>query len=380
LVYGDIVTNRRSVMSAEDRLQESGPEGTTREHSFDELAKGLVNDTILVNVMQAADAYIKKGISITPCDYKDKIPLYRTLFKDPFAWHSNWGKYEQITGISSEEVPLYFFGNGYNIGICNGKNSNGLVDVDLDCPEAVAVAQYILPPTLKSGREGKVLTHYWYLIDGPIPETRWFRLPAIGRSYRRMVVELRSTGTCTLVPPSIYPEGERCVWGGDKLFCIYGDKLVEYVDDVAVASLMLMHYPDATEARPIFEKSVASYLSSRLAPQRVKRIISGAIRASEYREGTDTPFLVEDLEAIVEKIVTGKRVKGVRKLERIAPSLAKILVRWFQWYEQPRRLLQRRLLQQIETGVDKQLTNHPGKVLSSLEMVSASQTVRGLLS
>jgi hypothetical protein len=37
--------------------------------------------------------------------------------------------------------------DGHNIGLLLGDRSNGLVDIDLDCPEAVALAPLMLPPT-----------------------------------------------------------------------------------------------------------------------------------------------------------------------------------------------------------------------------------------
>jgi hypothetical protein len=325
-----------------------------------------------MNAVQAADAYLKKGVKITPCDYKSKIPIYDTLFKDRTAWRSDRGKWTFSKGVSPEEVPLYFFGNGYNIAICNGKSSNGLVNVDLDLPEPLAVARYILPPTLKSGREGKELAHYWYLIEGPIPANRWFKLPE-GRPGFPMLVELLSTGSETLAPPSIYPEGERCVWGGDKIFRTSRSKLVKYVDDVAVAALLLRHYPDAVGTRLEMAMSAASYLSSRLAPQRVKRIIDATVQASEDQEWSLTPFLVKDLEAVVEKIVTGKRVKGVRPLEGIAPTVAEILLRWFQWDEQrtailPWRRRRQRGQRQRRRRQRSKNRREPKYLISSLEM------------
>jgi hypothetical protein len=54
--------------------------------------------------------------------------------------------------LSLEDVPRYF-NNGQNVGIINGQASGGLVTVDLDRPEAVALAGRFLKPTLVSGRE-----------------------------------------------------------------------------------------------------------------------------------------------------------------------------------------------------------------------------------
>ena len=57
----------------------------------------------------------------------------------------------------------HFNGTG-NIGVLLGEPSGWLIDVDLDCDEAVALAPKFLPPTgATSGRPGKPASHWWYV-------------------------------------------------------------------------------------------------------------------------------------------------------------------------------------------------------------------------
>ena len=50
-------------------------------------------------------------------------------------------------------LPEYFNGAEQNIGVLLGDPSGHTVDVDLDCPEALALAGWFLPPTgCKFGR------------------------------------------------------------------------------------------------------------------------------------------------------------------------------------------------------------------------------------
>jgi len=49
--------------------------------------------------------------------------------------------------------------NGQNIGLLTGEPSGWLVDVDLDCPEAVKIAERFLPSTLTSGRASNPDSH-----------------------------------------------------------------------------------------------------------------------------------------------------------------------------------------------------------------------------
>ncbi len=90
-----------------------------------------------------------------------------------------------------------------NIGLILGEASGGLVDVDLDCPEALELADQFLPATPSmTGRKSAPQSHRWYISD--VPATKQFRDP----NTKEMIVELRSTGGQTLVGPSIHESGE----------------------------------------------------------------------------------------------------------------------------------------------------------------------------
>jgi hypothetical protein len=102
-----------------------------------------------------------------------------------------------------------------NVGLLLGEASNGLVDVDLDAEEALAVADDFLPRTAwVSGRTGSPSCHRWYQVDNPPAKASTkFEDPLEPEdSERRTLVELRSTGGQTVVPPSTHPSGEAIVW------------------------------------------------------------------------------------------------------------------------------------------------------------------------
>src|SRR5262249_16490009 len=64
--------------------------------------------------------------------------------------------------VTKEELPEKFR-NGSNVGLLLGDPSNDLIDVDLDTPEAVFLAPYILPKTeMVSGRPSSRDSHLWY--------------------------------------------------------------------------------------------------------------------------------------------------------------------------------------------------------------------------
>ncbi|MBB3205089.1 hypothetical protein FHS27_000856 [Rhodopirellula rubra] len=90
-----------------------------------------------------------------------------------------------------------------NIGIILGEPSAWLVDVDLDCDEAIELADSYLPPTPAiTGRPSAQRSHRWYIAVGATTEKH------TDPSDGSMIVELRSTGTQTVVGPSIHPDGE----------------------------------------------------------------------------------------------------------------------------------------------------------------------------
>lgn len=140
-----------------------------------------------VTPLEAARAYVRRGWCVVPIPYKSKRAVYK--------------EWEQLR-LTESELDKYF-DQPANIGLILGAPSGGLVDVDLDCTEARAIANKYLPPTeAKTGRSGSANSHWWYIADNA--ETVQHRDPVT----RNMIVELRSTGGQTVVGPSIHPTGQ----------------------------------------------------------------------------------------------------------------------------------------------------------------------------
>jgi hypothetical protein len=98
------------------------------------------------------------------------------------------------------------FAQPRNVGILLGEPSNGLTDVDLDCPEAVALARHYLPPTeAVFGHVSRPASHHLYF--APQAKTEKFEF-WVSRTNKITLVELRSTGSQTVFPPSVHPSGE----------------------------------------------------------------------------------------------------------------------------------------------------------------------------
>ena len=106
-------------------------------------------------------------------------------------------------------------------------------DIDLDSVEAVRAAPHLLPPTgMVSGRTSSPQSHWWYRCDPP-PKGAGYKDPT-GRQVGRhgtLLLELRSTGSFTVCPPSVLHEEDdpldgpgRVVWAaaGDPAASVAG--------------------------------------------------------------------------------------------------------------------------------------------------------------
>ncbi len=139
----------------------------------------------IVTPLEAAREYVRRGWCVVPIPYKQKGAVIK-------GW-------EQLR-LTDKELPEYF-DQPANIGIALGEPSHWLVDVDLDCPEAIELADQFLPPTPAiTGRLGKLRSHRWYYAEGT--GTKQHKDPI----SHKMIVELRSTGGQTVVGPSIHPD------------------------------------------------------------------------------------------------------------------------------------------------------------------------------
>lgn len=180
-----------------------------------------------VSVVDAAIAYIRRGFRVVPVRPHEKQPI-------PHGWPE--------LCLTEFDVSS-FFGNGENIGLILGEPSRWLVDVDLDCPEALALADHYLPPTgAITGRASMPRSHRWYIARGAMNKP--FR-----DSYdRSSIVEIRSTGTQTLVGPSIHPSGESYDMLLGEPAEVSAEELAKCVSELSAAVMYERH--GAVESSP----------------------------------------------------------------------------------------------------------------------------------
>lgn len=178
-------------------------------------------------------SYLRRGWMPIPIPHRSKNPNFK-----------NWSQFK----ISDAEVSTHFNGHPQNIGILLGQASGDLVDVDLDCPEALLLASNFLPHTGATfGRDSKRRSHWLYCSS---LVTKKFRDPVAAANADKsdgdkgMLLELRSTGAQTVFPGSTHTSGEFINWDADgEPASVEARDLERAAGQLAAASLLARHWP-----------------------------------------------------------------------------------------------------------------------------------------
>ena len=175
------------------------------------------------DIKQTVAYYISLGLAPIPVRFKGK---------DPF--HHDW----QNLRIGEDQIGEWFGNATVNIGVLLGTPSEGLVDVDLDHPDAVSLAEAFLPATdMIFGRASKRSSHRIYRVPNPGKPRKW-RTEHLG-----CLVELRSNGQQTVFPGSTHEFGEAITFelDGDPANTIW-EELERGALNVALATVLFKRW------------------------------------------------------------------------------------------------------------------------------------------
>jgi hypothetical protein len=264
---------------------------------------------ILSDVRFLVRRYISEGWQVLPIPAGRKAPEVKDWVKRSFE-------------ESDFEVDS-------NIGIRLGDPSGHLVDVDLDCPEAVAAAPTLMVPTLrKHGREGVGVSHYWYISKG-VKSERWLDTDG------KVLVELRSTGGQTVAPPSLHPSGERLFWLVDGQPSDLPGELPPSVEpellhlaarSTATVALLARHWP--TGSRHVCARDAAGFLAARnLAAKDIEDIIRCAATIARDDEIEDRARVARD--TVMAFDAGGKTTGGPTLEASVGKEVVALLVKWY---------------------------------------------------
>ena len=149
-----------------------------------------------ISTPDAATEYTRAGYRVVPVPFRAKNPGIK-----------GWNKLR----LAIVDLPHYFKAERQNIGMLLGEPSGWIVDVDLDHERAIELADTFLPKTTAIfGRPGKPRSHRLYRAARPVKSKQWVTKDA--REKKQSIVELRSTGLQTVVPPSTHESGELISW------------------------------------------------------------------------------------------------------------------------------------------------------------------------
>jgi hypothetical protein len=263
------------------------------------------------DVRKAARHYIEKGWCVVPVQSRGKGP-----------YKNSW----QNLRMTANEVDESFKTSD-NVGIHTGQPSKGLVDVDLDCPEAIELADEFLPRTERiSGRQSSPRSHRWYYAD-PIPEYKKYSDTKGKNGQRTVLVELRAKGHQTLVPPSIHPSGQRIRWyGRGEPARVDGKKLVKQINELAACVELSRNWP-AEGAR----NETALAVSGTLLPagwsvEKTKHLITCAARTAGDEEWEARAGAVDSTQ---KRLAEGADATGKPTLsELIGKRVVEKIVKW----------------------------------------------------
>jgi hypothetical protein len=142
------------------------------------------------------------------------------------------------------------FSNG--LGVLRGVPPRPIADVDVDCPEALAVAPLFDGPKTGriSGRASKPRSHYFFELPEEFSSEQFNDPLRTGKNGKPSIIELRGRGGQTVVPPTIHESGEQIRWEhkgefGKTTFA----ELLKWVRKIAAAALLVRYWPRGHETR-----------------------------------------------------------------------------------------------------------------------------------
>jgi hypothetical protein len=280
-------------------------------------------------IIDIALAYVDRGWNPVPYAHKKKGPTT-----------SGWG----LIIVSDTNVHDHFNSGGdLNIGLMMGETSHGLTDVDLDAPEALEVAPYLLPATpAMFGRASKRCAHMLYYTDlaarldravEPFDDPIRLEEAKKNPNVKARVVELRTGGggkaAQTMAPGSVHPDGEAIAWehgcdGEPRTFD--GEGLLHAVKEVAAAALIVRYWPAARHNAALV---LGGFLARCGMPEHHIKLFAEAVAAAVGGDRKDTIRTALDG---AREFAAGRKAYGLTQLrEMLGDKVANRCAEWLSY-------------------------------------------------
>lgn len=273
--------------------------------------------------LDLARSYLARGLSVLPVEYRGKRPAHSGRLLN--GW--------QHLRLTADELPAYFNGQPQNVGVLLGEPSGELVDVDLDCTEAIILASLFLPSSAAIfGRDSKRRSHWLFYAS---IRTRKFRDPLLENRKgateqdKAMLLELRSTGAQTVFPGSTHETGELITWDAEgKPAQIEAKDLERRAARLGAACLLVRYWPngsrnDAANAvaggllragwsedeAAQFIEAICFAAQDEETRSRLRTVVDTAAKLDEGKQATGWPTLAKIIdERIVKRVCEWLRI------------------------------------------------------------------------
>lgn len=242
---------------------------------------------------QTAQYWLEKKVYTVPLRSRSKRPK-----------STNWPHIRLV----EDDLQNGAFKPGDNIGALWGDASDHATDVDLDMEEAIWVADYILPDTFIYGRTSKERSHYVYKVMGA--QTRKWQVQELGT-----IIEIRSTGAQSVIPPSRHPEGGIYCTDEDEDFTqLTKLELERYAEEIAVAAVFTRHYPTAGSRHDYVHACTGALCHQEWPDEKIGRVMEAMLNVIQDEED-EISDRVNAVRNTVEHHKLGDRTKGFTSLE-----------------------------------------------------------------
>lgn len=253
-------------------------------------------------ILMAALEYCADGYTVIPVPYRQKAPLIK-----------GWSE-RTIKDFDESE-----YCNQTNIGIVLGDASNGLVDIDLDCPEALAIAHRFLPSTGRIfGRKSKPKSHWLYQVENCGKSKKY--------EYEGTLVEYRANGAQTVFPPSTNPTGEVIQFDvKDELSLVATEELLSSAGRLAAACLLAKHWHEGQRHQPALALA-GSLLNAGWTVEETKHFIASICIAAGDDDIADK---MKAVDTTYQNKLEGQPIAGTPKLAELLDT--KIVSKMREW-------------------------------------------------
>jgi DNA repair protein RadA/Sms len=272
----------------------------------------MMAETNNQTLLEFARTYYLRGWLPLPVPYRSKNPGFK-------GW--------QYFTVNEADLPQHFNGRPQNIGVLLGKASGNLIDVDLDCAEAVMLAPFFLPPTgAVFGRLTRQRSHWLYI--SPIPNKITFTNPVTGKR----LVEILTNGQQAIFPGSSHQDtGELVQWyeNGEPASISEHD-VVQSVRRLAAATLIACQWPQEGSRNDAALALAGGLLRAGWSEKETAHFIESVCTAANDEE---THARVRSVVDTAAKLKDGAHVTGWPTLAKLLSDV--VIERVRQWLELP---------------------------------------------